>query len=166
MAESSRCLPSQELEGVWVLFLRHQTRPRRVRICNGNEAKFRRTVKNQVLAPPRDVIHDHGPNLEKFGDEISVLNGTHRVPEDAFKAQLLSHHMAIDFESISGKSTASKGATFAMLAGSRVYTCFGDEEDTYLLLMRFKVSRKRSKSLAKENPNDKSQWLNRTAMAS
>lgn len=57
------------------------------------------------------MLHEHGAPLEGLGDEVTVGNGAHGVPQDTLEAQLLGHHVAVDAEGVTSKGTAAERAS-------------------------------------------------------
>ncbi|KAI3336798.1 hypothetical protein HD806DRAFT_528387 [Xylariaceae sp. AK1471] len=63
-----------------------------------------------VLGPPRHVHHEHGPPLQRLGDEVPIRDGAHRVPQQAAReAQLRRHHVPVDAEGVAGQRAAAQG---------------------------------------------------------
>eukprot|EP00960_Hanusia_phi_P042434 755494-Hanusia_phi.AAC.4 len=67
-------LPSQELEGIGILLLRHQRGSRAVGICQGDEAELGGGVENQVLGEAAEVDHDHAAGKQVLEDEVSIAH--------------------------------------------------------------------------------------------
>ena len=110
VTKGTASLAPEQLETVGVLLLGHKRAAGRVGIRQPNETELASRVDDEILGPARDVLHQHSAPLEGLGNEVTVGNSAHGVPEEAIEAKLLGHHLTIDAEGVTGKGTATKSA--------------------------------------------------------
>lgn len=87
--EHAATLAADELERVGVLLLRHERRPRGVRVGALHVAELVAGVDDEVLGKAREVVHVQRHRKDGLQHKVAVRDGVHAVGHHACHAELL-----------------------------------------------------------------------------
>ena len=103
VADQAAGLAAGELGDVGVLLLRHDARPRRPGVVEGDEPELPGRPEDDLLGEPAHVDADLGGDVGELGDEVARRRAVDRVGAGTGEAELGGDQLRVEPEAVAGQ---------------------------------------------------------------